>query len=570
MKNDSDSLFNKARQLQYEGQLPQAISLYEQIINDKPDHYQALSYAGLAYAQSGDMNQAIVYMQKALHHNPTDPSLYNNLANAYRNIGEYEKAVVHYQKAIQLDSGYAQAHNNLAAVYALQNQYNKALKHYKQAVHAQPDFAAAHFNLGLLLLKHNEFTAAKTQFKNVLALNPAHSEALFLTAVLCLENNQLKEAKDAFQKVLEQNPEQLEAMTNLGVIALKEEKSQQAIDYFSSVLAINNEHIDARNNLASTFMHHDRFENALMHYDVLLQKEPDNVEYHYNSGVAQMALGHLNEAIGHFEHILRLNETHFPALNNLAAIYIRLNDKPKARDMLEKAVAANPEDSASRHMLRALTGRETTNTIYSPEYACNLFDNYAVYYDQHMQGQLNYSVPQHIAKLLHQLQLNALNHCLDLGCGTGLSGIVMRESCQTLTGVDISKKMLAQANEKQIYDQLIEAELIQYLQQNDTRYELIVAADVLPYLGELETLFRVLTPRLTSQGLFVFTAEISIEKPWQLQETARYSHQPEYIQSLCNQFGFTIIHQEQISARLHEQTDLAVILYACRKKNEEI
>ena len=47
----------------------------------------------------------------------------------------------------------------------------------------------------------------------------------------------------------------------------------------------------------------------------------------------------------------------------------------------------------------------------------------------------------------------ANTQALDLGCGTGLTGIILREIAKHLTGVDIAAKMLAHAKEKEIYDE---------------------------------------------------------------------------------------------------------------------
>lgn len=564
MNENNEALFTEAYQLQREGKLPQAISLYEKLLQLSPAHGQALHFLGLAYAQLGDMNSAIDFLQQALALQPNDASLHNNLANAYKNSHQLDKALLHYQKAIQLAPDYAQAQHNLATVYALQSEYSKALHHYRLAVHAEPDFAAAHFNLGLLLLQNNELAAAKTQFKNVLALQPGHLEAQFYLGVLSLEANSLEEAEQAFEKVLEQDKNHVQALTNLGVIALKREQGQLAVSYFTNALVIDNNHLDARNNLAATFMHHDRFENALMHYDVLLKEEPHNIEYLYNSGVAQMALGHLSEATNHFEKILELKSDHFAALNNLAAIYIRLEDKEHARTLLERAVAANPADKSSQHMLHALRTDEL-NPPTCPEYASNLFNNYALYYDQHLQGQLNYSLPQQIVQLLHHLDLYKLNEVIDLGCGTGLTGSVLREMSEHLTGVDIAAKMLTQAREKGIYDKLVEAELESFLKKSKQHYDLAVAADVLPYFGKLDNFFTAVAHRLKSGGHFIFTIEISEDKLWQLQTSARFSHHVNYITQLCSQLDLEIVHQEKVIARRQHQEALPVMLFAVRK-----
>lgn len=562
MNTEIEALFAQAYKHQHEGQLSHAISIYEQILSQSPKHLDSLHFLGLTYAQLGDMHHALVYLLKAHKLSPDDATLLNNLANAYKKSHKLKKAIDYYLQAIKLRPEYAQAHNNLATVYALQNNYSKALRHYTKAVHAEPDFSAAHFNLGLLLLQNNQLAAAKTQFNNVISLSPYHTEAHFYLGILHLESNALTDAERAFQKVLEQDSEQIQALTNLGVIALKREHNQLAVDYFSKALALDNENIDARNNLAATFMHHDRFENALMHYDVLLKKEPDNIEYLYNSGVAQMALGHLNEAIIFFDSILNLQAKHTASLNNLAAIYLKMEQRETSREYLRQALAINPKDKISAHMLHALDGDAYAET--SPEYAQNLFNNYALYYDQHMQGALQYTIPQHIAREIHQLKLPKNTQTLDLGCGTGLTGVVLREISKHLIGVDIAAKMLAQAKEKGIYDELVEAEINEFFHKNKKHYDLIVAADVLPYFGELDALFQTLKQHLKPQGYFIFTTEISPKNPWFLQTTARFSHNPEYIKKLAEQNQLQLIKQEKIPARIQNQQPLEVILYILR------
>ena len=158
-----------------------------------------------------------------------------------------------------------------------------------------------------------------------------------------------------------------------------------------------------------------------------------------------------------------------------------------------------------------------------------------------------------------------IKRALDLGCGTGLSGIVLRELSQHLTGVDLSPKMLDHARDKAVYDELIEAELITYLAQNQTAYDLIAAADVLPYLGDLTPLFEHVKAHLTPQGLFILTHEISDTANWLLQTTARFAHHPNYLCALAEKYGFQVVHQESFVARKHHDDDLPVMLYALQR-----
>jgi len=564
MSPEISALLADAQQLHQQGKLAQAIEQYEQIIALVPQNADALQGLGICAAQLNHMEKAIDYFNRAIEQNPDNHSLHNNIANAYKALGNLDKAIQHYQDALRINPHYAAAHNNIATVFALQNNYREALNHYRLAVHAEPDFVAAHYNLGLLLLKQGESDAAAVQFKNVQTLNPNQIEAHFYSGVLHLRANRFEEAEHDFQQVLALNPEHVDTLVNIGVIAIKRSQEQLAVDYFTKALSLDEDNMDARNNLAALFIHHDRYENAFIHYDFLLKKDPVNIEYLYNAGVAQMALGHLQEARIHFETILNRQEKHFATLNNLAAIHSRLGQREEAIQLLKRAIAVNPNDSSCQFMLNALTG-ENNQRPACPDYIHNLFDQYALYYEQHMQGALQYALPHHIGRLLHQFHgINKVERALDLGCGTGLMGVVMREISMHLTGVDLSAKMLAIAREKTIYDTLIESELIHFLQQDTHTYSLAIAADVIPYFGELETLFGLIRKRLSDQGLFILTTEISADEPWQLQRSARFNHHERYIQSLCVQHHLELIHQEKVIARMQNQLPLNVMIYVCR------
>lgn len=387
----------------------------------------------------------------------------------------------------------------------------------------------------------------------------------FYTGVIALLTEQFDTAKTHFNEVLALDKSHADARTNLGVVALKENDPQLAITYFSEALGYDEHHENARNNLAATFIHHSRFENALTHYSALLEKHPDSIEYNYNAGVAEMALGHLNKAQTHFQNVLKTDEKHSASLANLASIASRLNKTEDAIKYLKRAKLANPNDSSSAFMLDAYLGK-TKKREHSLDYAKNLFDNYALHYEKHMVDTLNYQTPHHMAKLLHtHIENLHVERALDLGCGTGLSGVILRELCTHLTGVDLAPNMLIEAERKHIYDELIESDIVAFLKTNSSAFSLIIAADVLPYLGKLESLFQGAQKNLVDDGLFVFTHEISEKDLWYLQKTARFAHHPDYIHTLASQNSFNICYQGKHIARKHHDKDLSVMLYVLRK-----
>lgn len=78
--------------------------------------------------------------------------------------------------------------------------------------------------------------------------------------------------------------------------------------------------------------------------------------------------------------------------------------------MLQLAHQENPNDASCTHMLNALEGEAMSATC--PEYAKHLFNNYALYYDTHLQHTLHYGLPQTIAQLVHQLKPTYTQHLI--------------------------------------------------------------------------------------------------------------------------------------------------------------
>jgi predicted TPR repeat methyltransferase len=207
----------------------------------------------------------------------------------------------------------------------------------------------------------------------------------------------------------------------------------------------------------------------------------------------------------------------------------------------------------------------------SAVFVAQLFDQYAARFDTHLQNTLAYSAPQKLLQSLQNVRGAAaiFSHTLDLGCGTGLMGEVIRPFTQQLTGVDLSAKMLEKAAQKSIYDGLEVGELVGFLAQQPVKStDLILAADVLVYMGDLALLFAACARTLKSAGLFGFTVQAAEQQqtaPYQLGEDARYTHQNSYIEALAHPHHFKVQTAQATSTRKDRGKDVAGLLYILEK-----
>lgn len=520
---------------------------------------------GLQCVKQENLVAAKIHFTKAIQHNPTNPRYHNDLAKVYKMGGEFSQAEKHYLIAVQLNPDYVDAHHNLANLYALQNNFVQALKQYVKTIHLAPDYSEAHHNLGLLLLKYGKADEALKQFNNVIALNSQALMAHYHLANIYFTQEKYEQAQHHYEQVLALDPEFTAALNNLGAIYLQQKKPQLAIDYFTKVLALDEKNIEARSNIAAAFLQYDRYENAIRHYQELLRDQPDNIEINFNIAIAYMSLGHLSEAISHYKKILSIDPQHVDTLSNLGVIYLRLEQRDKAKVYFQQAQKLQPNNPIVNYLLDAVSP-EPYSVKAPVEYIQNLFDHYALYYDKHLLKTLHYQVPFLIrdAVIAATGQRAAKWRVLDLGCGTGLSGEIIKTFAEQLVGIDLSAKMLEEAGKKNIYDELHVGDFTELLKNKYQQYppfDLIIAADVLGYIGDLATVFERCAAVLKPGGLWVFSIEKTTHYPFTLQPNARFAHTQTYIHELAKTYHFVMLSlSTQVGRRQNEEVSLVDVV----------
>lgn len=565
MKNDYQLTLEKADKLSQKGEISKAKIIYEQLISDNPQNYEAIHNLAWLHIREKEHRPAINWLNRAIGIKPSDPQLITHLANIYKETGDLKQSEHYYRRAIELNPNYAQAHNNLGNLYYHQKNWGKALKYFAKAVNLKYDYDDAHYNLGLLFLKRSQYDHAKTQFNNVVQLNPLNWQAHYYLATIYLHEQAFERADQTLQQVIKLNSNFPDAFNNLGVVQLKKKNPQQAIDYFTRALAINNHHLEARHNIAATFMEFDRFENAITHYRELLRLQPNDINAHYNLGVALMILGLLSEATHHYQQVLVQNPEHTDTLINLGTIHLKFKRNQAAITCFKTVLSAQPHHQLANYLLTATTGK-TPESPPPHAYIRNLFNNYALYYDDHMEKKLKFTVPALLCQAIKKIAPNFhAKQTLDLGCGSGLAGAAIKQFTEQLNGIDLSRKMLAIASSKKIYNQLIEADLTEALQADTNYYQLIIASDVFPYLGDLEEILSLCRARLTREGLLAFSVENLKGDAYKLQTTLRYTHAPQYIHRMVAKIGFSILLENAVIGRYQENQPLTMRVFILRQ-----
>lgn len=208
-----------------------------------------------------------------------------------------------------------------------------------------------------------------------------------------------------------------------------------------------------------------------------------------------------------------------------------------------RCLSLDPHDRMGAVLRLSLLGAVARPPVLPAAYVAGVFDEYAEDFDTALVERLGYSVPGALASMVLGSvgETPHFARVLDLGCGTGLAGERFRTLCSWLEGVDLSAGMIGQARRKGFYDSLAAEDVVLHLERCRDRYDLILAADVLVYLGDLDPLFTAVARALAPGGRFAF----SVEKHdgmdgFGLTPGHRFAHSESYLCECARRAGMTV------------------------------
>jgi predicted TPR repeat methyltransferase len=254
----------------------------------------------------------------------------------------------------------------------------------------------------------------------------------------------------------------------------------------------------------------------------------------------------MEEALGALREATRAGSGFVDALQTLAFVYYRLGRPEDARDVYKQWAAEAPNDPTPRHMLAAASGQDVPARA-DDRYIVKTFNRFAESFDEKLRG-LEYCAPQLVAASLihHPLYQTGRAAVLDAGCGTGLCGPLLKSTASRLVGVDLSPKMLEQASDRGVYDDVHVGELTGFMRSHPAEFDIVVAADVLCYFGELETAVQAARQTLRPGGILSFSVEAlldaSSDENFRIRLHGRYSHARCYVVRVLECAGFAPPH----------------------------
>ncbi|MGY8903673.1 MAG: tetratricopeptide repeat protein [Burkholderiales bacterium] len=370
----------------------------------------------------------------------------------------------------------------------------------------------------------------------------AQAKTWFLEGVGHFEAERLPDAERCFAAALALMPQRPSVLTNLGVTRVRLGKPAEALPLLQQALIFEPNNLEAWFFLGQAQFMLGQPALALPCFDKAVLIDDSRPLIWLEQAQTLARLGRHEQAIASFDRALALDATLITAWSHKGSLLRELHRLPEAATCFEKALALGADPQVHGFFLASVRGDAAPSTA-PREYVEFLFDDYADEFDQHLTQMLNYQAYRVLVEQLAKLGSRRFESALDLGCGTGLSAPLLKPLVAQLDGLDLSGGMLAKARALGLYRELVHADVVDYLSTTSRQDDLVFAADVFNYIGELAPVFEGVTRVLTPGGIFCFTVELAAPGTVQTQllPSLRYAHAESHVRALASRYGLSVL-----------------------------
>ena len=392
------------------------------------------------------------------------------------------------------------------------------------------------------------------------------AEAIKLAAALH-QNGEREDAEKLYRRILEVEPDQPDALNFLGVLTFQQGDAGEAIRLIRRSIEVAPDLADARNNLGNILRSQGQLEEACQEYQRAVELDPENAGSRHNYACALTAEGRYEKALEHFLKAIDLIPQHTDAYRRAGQILYLQGRLEEAVHLYRQWLKQDPDHPIAAHMLAACSGVDPPPRA-SDDYIQRVFDTFSESFDQVLE-RLDYRAPELIAEAIGREvggPRGALQ-VLDVGCGTGLCGPLLKPYAERLVGVDLSRGMLDKARERGAHHELVQAELTAFLAGHAADYDVIVSADTLCYLGELEPVFLAAARALRPGGHFAFTVEEAdaseVGSGFVLNPYGRYAHTASYLEEALSAASLGIVSMAGREIRSESRRPVRGLVVVC-------
>ena len=334
-------MIDRARAVDQQGRLADALTICQEILERQPDHLDALCLAADITARSGDSERALQLYRKVLDLKPDHAPAHYKCGNLLRNREQMEAALASYDQAIALDPGFAYAFCNRGVVLERLQRWNAALESYDRALSLTPGDVLAHYNrAGVLreLAREEEAVASYTQ---AIAIKSDYFEAHCNRGFLLIGMKRWDEALESLTKSIAINPGFAPAHFARGAVLQNGKEWDAALASYDRAIELDPGYAQAHCNRGGLLVGLKQWNAARSSLDRATALKPDLAEAYFFLATLWAQVGQSEAAVENFDRAIAVKPDFVDAYRGRATALIELKRFLPAIESLDRAVALN-------------------------------------------------------------------------------------------------------------------------------------------------------------------------------------------------------------------------------------
>ncbi len=331
----SQTKFDAALAFHRDGDLSNAMVLYDEILKHNPHHVGALHLSGVICFEEKRMEQAQDYFARGLETAPDFAQLRLSYGVILFELGRAEDALFHYGEAIAIDPGLAEAFYNRANAFMALRQFEEAVIDYSQAFVLEPQNEQCLSNLGDALQALRRFGDALPVYEQAIHINPGYAQAWSNHGLALHGLKRLESAIASLAEAISIDPGLSAFYFNRGNIFRELGRFEEAAGDYARAIRIEPHHAEACSNEGDALQGLYRFEDALIAYERALSIKPDFAEAWSNRGACLKQIRRFEQALASFDQSIELNAVFAEAYWNKALTLLLLGRLEEGWDLYE-------------------------------------------------------------------------------------------------------------------------------------------------------------------------------------------------------------------------------------------
>jgi tetratricopeptide (TPR) repeat protein len=273
--SDAAMLYAQAANALQSGRLPEAETLFQEVLRVEPGHADAHNWLGVLCGQKGDGRKSLEYLRNAVALKPASADFANNLGITELKLGDLDAAERSFEKALVLNPRLAQAHYNLGLVFQKRREEARAIACFENAIKLVPNYLDAHLALGSVLSDGGKHDEAIGQYRQLIEIAPKSREARFNLITALKTARRYDEAAAEARHVLVGNANSAAAHDSLALFLWSIGRNDEAEAEVRHALALDPKYADAHNTLGTVLTTLGRYEEAIASFEAALGIRPD-------------------------------------------------------------------------------------------------------------------------------------------------------------------------------------------------------------------------------------------------------------------------------------------------------